>query len=468
MARVDVITFTRNAKGIVDYAVDMGGEVPKAVILLTNYHDPANGTAGTAYASQRGPDVSIGFAVQTDDSNSGYGTHAEHKMIQQDGNSVQSSNTRYSNALLLTGTTFSQDWEVYLESVAPDQVSLNFVNAPISLGNSRQFTLIVFGGDDCLAHHELINLGTGTSAIDITAPGFEPDIVFAAHCARSATGLSSSGAAFGLFTMGVGINDGADTQRCIGRRDGSGTLTVNRQNFCVLDNRIAVFLNGGTSPSLGAQVTIGDYDASGFSVTPSASHSSIIMSALAIQAPGIDFNLDDYLTPTSNGTQTVTGLAFQPDILFVIGGGSTTINTPSGPNAANATSYMSVTKDGGDSGMYLMTSQFNVDPSNSINYSNDDGSLISLGDPTVDGIIAGEFAAFTADGFEIEHTTTNGTAYLFLGLAMTSGGGPPPESSNSLDSNSGSNDTSNSLDSNSASNGIEAEGTQSGLIFVVM
>jgi len=433
MARVQVITFTQAAKGVVDYAVDMGGEIPKAVILLTNYHDPANGTAGTAYGAQRGPDYSIGFAVADEDSNSDGQPQSENKMIIQDNNSVQSSNTRYQLALLYTGSVFSQDWEVYLHGCDADEVSLNFVNAPISGATTRQFTMIVFGGDDCLAHLAEINLGTGTSALDQTAPGFEPDIVFAAHCARSAVGLSSSGAGFGLFSFGIGINDGSDTQRCIGRRDGSGTLTVNRSNFCVLDNRIAVFLNGGTSPSLGAQVTIGDYDASGYSVTPSASHSSIIMSTLAIQAPGIDFHLDDYLTRTTTGTQTVTGLSFEPEILFVAGGGSTTINTASGPNAANATSYMGVTENGGDSGMYLLASQDNVDPSNSICYSNDDGSLISLGNPTVDGLVAGEIASFTSDGFEIEYTTVNGTAYLFMALAMTTGGGggAPVDSTNS-------------------------------------
>jgi len=433
MARVAVVTFTQAAKGVVDFAVDMGGEIPVAVVLISNSHDPANGTAGTALSTSTGPEMSVGFAVAVDDSNSAIDSskHAEHKMIIQDGNSVQSSNTRYENRLVYTGGTFSQNWEVYLTGVDVDEVSLDFTNAPISLGNTRQFTLIVFGGSDCQAHLNNIDLGTGTSALDQTAPGFEPDIVFAAHCARSATGLSSSSAGFGLFTFGIGLNDGSNTQRCIGRRDGSGTLTVNRSNFCMLDNRIAVFLNGGTSPTLGAQVTIGDYDASGYSVTPSASHSSIIMSALAIKAPGVDFHLDDFLTKTSTGVQSYTGVGFTPDILVLAGGGSTTINTPSGPDANNATSYMSV-YTAAEPGMYSLASQNGVDPSNSINYSNSDGSLLTLGDPTVDGILAAEFDAFTSDGFDLDFTTAPGTAFLFMALAMTDGsGGGAVDSTNS-------------------------------------
>lgn len=415
MARVAVVTFTRAVKGTFPIAVDLGGETPVAVILLTTTHDPANGTAGTAVTTPDHPNFGIGMATVS--------SAIMNHMIQQDNNSVQGSQTRLdNNTLYFTGTTFSQDWEVTLSAVAADEVTLNFLNAPITNGYTMQGTLIVFGGSDCQAQLENINLGTGTTAIDVTAPGFEPDIVFAAHAARSADGASSTGGGAGLFSFGIGLNDGADTQRAIGRRDGSGTLTVNRQNFVVLDNRIAVFLNGGVAPTLGAQVTIGSYDASGYSVTPSASHSSILMATLAIKAPGIDFHLDDFLTRATTGVESYGGMSFQPEILFVLGGGSTAINTASGPNAENATSYMSATQDGGDSGMYLLTSQFNVDPSNTLNYSTDDGSLISLGDPTVDGIMAGEIDSFTSDGFDLNYTTVNGTQYVFMGLAMTTGG----------------------------------------------
>jgi len=412
MAKVGVVTVLRDTKGTASYAVDLGGETPVAVILLTNRHDPANGTAGTAYSSVEGPEEVVGFATAAP-------LYAMNKMIIQDANSVQSSNTRYETArLYYTGGTFSQDWEVFLSSVAADQITINWSNVPITLGHEQQFTFIVFGGSDCQVHLNNINLGTGTSALDQTGPGFEPDIVFAAHCARSATGLSSSSAGFGLFSFGIGLNDGADTQRAIGRRDGSGTLTVNRSNYAVIDNGICVSVTGGTSPSIFGHVTIGSYDASGYSVTPSANFASQILSCLAIKAPGINFSLDDYLTRTSNGTQNITGLGFQPELLVLAGGGSTTINTASGPNAANASSYIAAHYSGGDSGMYVLLSQDNVDPSNSLNYSNSDGSSLSLGSTGVDNLLAGEIAAYTSGGFDISYTTTNGTAYLFMGLAM--------------------------------------------------
>lgn len=437
MARVAVATFTVDADvevtGIRDIAVDLGGETPVAVILLTNRHDPANGTAGTAYATTDGPEYVIGMGTL-----SGLG---QQTIIIQDNNSVQSSNSLYlNNRLYWTNNTFAQDWDVVISAFSPDEVSLNFSNIPTSLNHEQQFTLIVFGGSDCEAYLENINLGTGTSAIDITGAGFEPDIVFAAQSGRTTTGYSSSAAGAGSFSLGIGLNDGADTQRCFGRRDGSGTLTVNRSNSVVLNNRISVVMVGGTSPTLGAQVTIGDYDANGFSLTPSASHGSSFLTALAIKAPGIDFALDDFLTRATTGVESYTGLGFEPDIVFVAGGGSTTINTAEGPSAANASSYMSVYHAVGDAAMYVLLSQNGVDPSNSLNYSNSDGSLLSLGDTALDGIMAAQFDAFDTDGFDLNYTTVDGNAYLFMGLAMTDGGG----------------------------GGAPADATNSGLIFTVM
>lgn len=412
MAVFDIVTFSVSAKNTaLNIPVNLGGETPKAIILMTNCHKAANGTAGTTVGTTRGPDTCYGFATAT----------AQHaiRCVQQDANSVQSSNTDYRNdRILYTGSVFSQDWEVYVNSFSADNVQFNFLNVPITTSLTREFTMIVFGGADCEAYLSEINLGTGTSPIDITAPGFEPDIVFAAHCARAATGLSTSAAAFGLISFGIGLNDGLDTQRCASYRDGSGTTTVNRQNYCVHDDCFASFVQGGTSPSITWTVSIGTFDASGYSVTPSSSASSILMSSLAIKAPGLNFSLDDFLSKTSTGTQAYTGVGFLPDALVLAGGGSTTINTPSGPNAANASHYNSMTMTGGDTGMYVQKSQFNVDPSVTRGYSNADGSLISLGDAAFDDVLAGEFSSFDSDGFTLNYTTAPATAYLFMALSI--------------------------------------------------
>jgi hypothetical protein len=412
MAVFDIVTFSVSAKNAaLDIAVNLGGETPKAIVLMTNCHKSSNGTAGTTVGTSRGPDTCYAFATAS----------AQHALrcVQQDGNSVQSSNTDYRNdRLLFTGSTFSQDWEVYLVSFSADNVRFNFANVPITLSLTREFTMLVFGGSDCEAYLSETNLGTGNTAIDITAPNFEPDIVFAAHCNRTATGLSSSSAGTAAISFGVGLNDGVDTQRCASYRDGSGTLTVNRQNFCIHDNGFAAHLNGGTSPTVAWRITIGTFDATGYSVTPSSSAGSVLLSSLAIKAPGLDFSLDDFLTKASTGTQAYTGTGFLPDALLVVGGGSTTINTAAGPNAANASKYNSMTMTGGDSGMYVNRSQNGVDPSVTRAYSNADASLISLGDAAFDDVLAGELSTFDSDGFTLNYTTAPATAYLFMGLSI--------------------------------------------------
>lgn len=423
MASVGVATFVRSTKGSAVIPVDLGGDTPKAIIIISVGHLTGNDgvAAGTdGLAARLGPDFDIGFATSSSD-------ETENKLNVNDNSSTQVSNRRQVARLCWTGTTFSQDWDVELTSFGPDTVTLNFANAPISIGgHDRRFTLIAFGGSDCEVHLNQQNLGTGTSAIDVTAPGFEPDVVFASSALVSALGGSATGAAY--MSFGIGINDGSDTQRCFARGEGAGTLTVSRPAQAIYNNRIFSLINAGSNPTTtGVGVVIGDYDASGYSLTPDASASSWYLTCLAIKAPGVLFSLDDYLTPTATGVENYTGAGFAPNRAFIVGGGPTTINTPINWVEDAATHYFAMVQDPADTtkvGVHALRNRNNVDPTQSANLSLSDGTAIMLGDTDFTHLEKGTFDAFTSDGFDIDFTTVDSTSHIFFTLLMQSGGTP--------------------------------------------
>lgn len=405
-----VVTFAQAAKGGVDISVDLGGRVPKAVIIVSANHDPANDATETA-APHRGARFDVAMAVLGGAQQSQQGATLDHN------SSTQVNSRQYQNVTsVFSGSTFSQDWDVRVRGFTHDIVKIGFDNMPISIGTNRRFTMLVLAGEDVEAHLNEQNLGTGTSAIDVTAPGFEPDIVFASTAFRTATSTASPA----MRGFGVGINDGADTQRCFTDIESAGTLTGARPGGVTRDNRIAARITAGTPPTAVYDVTIGTYDSTGYSVTPSANAGSEIVSFLAVKMPGIRMHLDDFLTKATTGVESYTGAGFTPRVALLAGGGNTSINTPQGATAALASRYMAMVADAADPtkvGVHSHRNQNGAAPTVASTKSLDDGHVIigSSGANFADEL--GEFDGFTTDGFDVDYTATTG-AHYFLALML--------------------------------------------------
>lgn len=406
-----VVTFQQAAKGVVLIPVDLGGRTPKAIVLVGVNHDPGNDATESLGGGVRGPAFTFSVATASD-------AQHQHSTLHNHASSTQVSSRVYNNNVLeFTGSTFSQDWDVRLVGFANNLVAINFLNAPISLSQTRRWTMLVLAGEDVEAHLNAQNLGTGTSAIDVTAPDFEPDVVFAVSAFRTATGsIGGAGKSFG-----IGLNDGADTQRCFTTVESAGTLTVSRPGGSLFNDRILHRLTGATpDPTNVYGVTIGSYDSQGYSVTPSASASSEFASFLAVKMPGIRAHLDDFLTKATTGIESYTGAGFTPRVALVAGGGYTTINTPEGETAALASHYVGMVSDPTDPlkvGVHALRNQNNVDPTVAAVKSSDNGNVIIMGDGANFGDIVAAFDAFTTDGFDLDFTATTG-AFLFMSLML--------------------------------------------------
>lgn len=171
-------------------------------------------------------------------------------------------------------------------------------------------TMILIQADNQYAG--VVDLGTGTTAIDVTAPGFKPDIIFGISHGNAAGTLPLASASFNPG-FGVWINDGANTQRWAGRAT-SDNLADIPVNSWLSDVYVGGQNGGALVPggSLSYGLTLNDADSSGFSITPSISTGSDCWFYLAVKVTGMNLKLFNISIPTS-GDFTTTTPNFQPD-----------------------------------------------------------------------------------------------------------------------------------------------------------
>ncbi len=270
------------------------------------------------------------------------------------------------------------------------------INLDVLPSSATLVTLVFFGGIDTTdSFASTINLGTGTSAIDVTAPGFEPSLVFMSTIGHGTPTAVQNNA---IFSTGVCINDGADTQAfsALFDQDGQGTANVGTY---VSDGQTAAQV---FNDSVNWLATIGSFDASGFSIIPSASASSDLVFYLAIRfSNNPDISLDLLDGPTTTGDFSVTAPGFEPSFGLIFTSDTTAVN---------------INQSGEGIGLYAFdaTNDFHVvyGSDDAVGTSNS-GSLNSDSFHDLDGttnLHVGTFSSFDANGFTLNFTIVPSTA----------------------------------------------------------
>lgn len=308
------------------------------------------------------------------------------------------------------GGAGTPDFVLDFNSWITDGIRLDIDDNP---GGARLLTCIFIGGTD--AAESFVgtqSLGTGTSAIDITAPGFEPDIVF---------GLANGGttnAAHAIQSFGCAVNDGADTQGCLSYsgRDGVTTSVVCGS---LRNNR---FLTQTFNDAESWNLTIGSYDASGFSVTPSASAGSDTLLYLALKFDNSpDISLDFLDGPTATGDHATTAPGFEPDFGMLFMSDNTTANTVQGIDGWGVYSF-DATNDYSNS----VANQDGVGTTVSRSLSSS-GKIRDFDGAAADKHV-GTFSSFDATGYTLNFPTTvpaTASKWMALTVGPASGGAPP-------------------------------------------
>jgi len=189
-------------------------------------------------------------------------------------------------------------------SFGTDEVTINWSTAPASAWKIRVY---LFGGDDL---ESKVNYVTGVATTGtVVAVGFEPNFVFALSVC---TGSSLQNGVNGSMSTGIIGNDGAGGifQRVISHLASSGS------GWDTGVYSVAVASKSGTgTPSY--TISLGSFDASGFTATannatPAAHHSGY----LSIRLTGSQTAVGAHVSPTTDSSNSLTGLPFQPSKVF--------------------------------------------------------------------------------------------------------------------------------------------------------
>jgi hypothetical protein len=307
--------------------------------------------------------------------------------------------TDFINSITTSGAV---DYQLSFNSWITDGVRLNIDTNP---STATLLTVIIIGGADVANNYAgEINLSTVTTKIDVTSPGFEPDLVLFASACLGATSDNNA-----LISLGIAHNDGLDTQGCISLGDQNGAATTNFISI-IRNNRI---LSEVGASSEAWNTTISDFDSSGFSVQSSVSTGSDRCIYLALKFnnnPGISLDFID--GPTSTGDHVITDVGFKPSFMLAFMSDNTSINTVdnNGPDgfaiyAADATNEYSM----------AYASQDNV--GTSVCKSNNADSIHDFTGAAASSHV-GSLSSFDNTGFTLNFTTAPGTARKWAVLTI--------------------------------------------------
>lgn len=259
------------------------------------------------------------------------------------------------------------------------------------------------------AHIGAINLGTSTSANDITSVGFKPSLVFFANA-----GLGDEiGTEQAHLSFGVAHNSSSDTVS-------QGLVLWHSQ-----DNLSTSVINNYTSQSkIAAQVVAGtvyytvsasDFDANGFSVTANASADSDLLDFMALKLPSADDAWVGLIqAATSTGASAITGVGFEPlglglvsadsvslDTIEDVGGFSFALIDPAGIKC-----YSIAQTDA--SGATAATSEYST------------SLKLKFDDTSTDAVAS--LVSLDADGFTLNYSNAASSASRILAFAIGEGG----------------------------------------------
>lgn len=273
----------------------LGGLTPKAAYFVVTYAT----TDGTAANH-----AMLGIGAATGTANRwAAAVSSEHAAGSSDTYCSGSTTTCVRIISPIDGTV---DGEADFVSFITNGVRINWSNAPAA---AYLLTVVLFAGTDLSAHANNVALGdTLDNAVDVTAPGFRPDVVLTALIPTIV----------GEMCWGMVQEDGAGTvsQRSygFGARDAQNTMNV----WSMYRGDAGIFetsIGGG----LDWYGEFGGFDANGFTVTTRTAGAN----SLSLYYLALDFGsaasawVGTHVTPTVTGNHAVSTIGFEPQFVLI-------------------------------------------------------------------------------------------------------------------------------------------------------
>ena len=275
-----------------------GGGTPKACIVIWNECI----TAGTAIDGAR---FSYGFATGAANQGCTSG-NAQHNDAVSGDYRGQSEFDRVINGNAFGGSGAYCDGAFV--SFITNGIRINWVQAPTI---ASLMTVILLGGDDLQAHADNYVMGVDTTVNDITAPGFQPQLIFS-------LGQNNNGAGTQRISRGViwdepsvGIKQHALSQFSL---NGGNPTDISSTVY----QSLGTAFKFRTSASIDISLAYSDFDANGFTTTtvgPGGTTNNLYL-ALDFGANN-EILFDTYVTPASTGDDKQT-VGFKPQLAMLL------------------------------------------------------------------------------------------------------------------------------------------------------
>ena len=253
---------------------------------------------------------------------------------------------------------------------------------------------------------------TADTTTAVTGLGFIPKAIIFFAVDNTTAGLDF---AAGNGGMAVGFTDG--TNHSYAGWSGDNNVATTNVGKSYSTTKCIGIMNDGT-PTVDNEATCA-FDADGFTLTwNSTPGSAWLIGYWAVGGSDItNVNVGSVAMDTDLGAQSVTGPAFQPNIVFIAHTSSTAAGTAAGVDfgfgvavSSSKEACMAVTAADGQ------TMAANINAESRVSGSN---TIIGLANPAIE--LAADFTNFTANGFDINFSDASPSAYLFSYLVIKGG-----------------------------------------------
>lgn len=383
----------------------LGGRTPKAVIIV--------GSLDTDDDNSETPGVTsiLGWAVNG-------GNQYSFTTITAD-NQASTVDRRKARTLVMEtiNTSLTSILAVSASAWVDNGVTLNFTTLNAAAQSKRAFAILL-AGNDVEAYAGFQNLGTGTnSTFDITAPGFEPDLVFLGG-PMNTTDPNSSNSNDAIFCFGV--STAAGDHRAVYWGERSSISAGGQPRSALYDTASLAFFENvtGTLVYTGLADT---FDSSGFTIRITGTAASQRLLYLALRVGGLGVSLTDFVAETATGNKAYTGLGFEPQ--FVLQAATANLSKNALASDSNEAANYSVSAfDSNISKGYSSRINPAADPT-------DTGELITtdafvIGDESVVDATKASLVSLDSDGYTLDYTAVGGDATYGWALAIEKA--PPP------------------------------------------
>ncbi len=254
----------------------------------------------------------------------------------QDPSDTGRSNSAAQCLKLMTASADTDDVAATFVSFGTSSVTINISNA----GAAFLCTVILFGGDDLQVDVGIIALGTQDTEINVTGPGFQPNLV---GCCQQRNIPTTTNAC--KMSLGFAYDAGGSVPQCahiFTSRD--GRVADSEVNSILRNDMVGISLTGAGAADY--TVEIDNFDASGFSAfARSDDGTGDSVGYFCLDTGDRSVWAGNFTTPGSTGEDAQTGPGFKPQLVGLITTQLPTVNVIDSSGLAGGFGYSFFTED---------------------------------------------------------------------------------------------------------------------------